>query len=127
MRILGIDYGQKKIGLAFAEGSLAEPFKVLRVGSDEEALIKLGKVVKEEGVERIVVGISEAQMGGRSRKFGLRLRARLRTPVEFFDETLSTQDARRLSFQSGVSRKKRKQMEDAFAAALMLQSYLDNV
>lgn len=127
MRILGIDYGQKKIGLAFAEGSLAEPYKVLRVGSDEEALIKLGKVVKEEGVERIVVGISEAQMGGRSKKFGLSLRERLRTPVEFCDETLSTQDAERLSFQSGVSRKKRKQMEDAFAAALMLQSYLDNV
>lgn len=127
MRILGIDYGQKKIGLAFAEGSLAEPYKVLLVGSDEEALIKLGKVVKEEGVERIVVGISEAQMGGRSKKFGLRLRERLKTPVDFFDETLSTQDAERLSFQSGASRKKRKQMEDAFAAALMLQSYLDNV
>lgn len=121
MRILGIDYGRKKIGLAVAEGSLAEPFKVVRVNSFEDAIEKVSKEIKVSNVSKIVVGISEGEMGEESKKFAESLGA------ETFDETLTSQDAQRLSIEAGVSRKKRKGMEDAFAAAIMLQNYLDRL
>jgi len=125
MRILGIDYGYRKIGLAIAETGLAEPFIVVHVNSEEEAIEKLSKIAKEERIEKIVVGVSEGKMGKDSELFGKKLRENLGTPVEFEDETLSSRDSQRLSIAAGLSRKKRKQMEDAFAATVMLQSYLE--
>jgi len=125
MKILGIDYGRKKMGLSFAEGKLAEPYKVIRIQKEEDATAKIGEIVKQEGVELVVVGISEGAMGEETRSFGKRLSGRLGIKVEFWDETLSTRDSQTLSIEAGLSRKKRKGLEDAFAAAVMLQSYLE--
>lgn len=125
MAILGIDYGRKKMGLAIAIGTLAEPYKVIRVDSPQGAISKLEKIVKEEGIEKIVVGISEGEMGKESKAFGEELSQKFGIEVEFGDETLSTQDSYALSILAGAGRKKRREMEDAFAAALMLQSYLE--
>ena len=125
MKILGIDYGRKKMGLSFATGKLAEPYKVIRIQKEEDAILKIGDIVKEEGVELVVVGISEGAMGEETRSFGKRLSGRLGIKVEFWDETLSTQDSQALSIEAGLSRKKRRGLEDAFAAAVMLQSYLE--
>lgn len=112
MRILGIDYGRSKIGLAIAEGKLAEPWKVIIPGA-------LKKILEEERFDKIVVGISGGQMGEEQKMFAKSIGA------ETFDETLTTKEAQRLSLEAGISRKKRRSMEDAFAASLMLQSYLD--
>lgn len=125
MAILGIDYGRKKMGLSIATGKLAEPYKVIRIQKEENATAKIGEIVKEEGVDEIVVGISEGAMGEETRSFGQRLSGRLGIKVEFWDETLSTQDSQALSIEAGLSRKKRRGLEDAFAAAVMLQSYLE--
>jgi len=125
MKILGIDYGRKKMGLSIATGKLAEPYKVIRIQEEEDATAKIGEIVKEEGVDEIVVGISEGAMGEETRSFGKRLSGRLGINVEFWDETLSTQDSQTLSIEAGLSRKKRKGLEDAFAATVMLQSYLE--
>ncbi len=119
MKILGIDYGKAKIGLAIGVGSLAEPLKVIRVNSPEDALLKIAKEIEIEKPEKIVVGVSEGEMGEESKKFAKKIGA------ETFDETLSTRDAQELSMVAGVNRKKRHEMEDAFAASVMLQSYLD--
>ncbi len=121
MRILGIDYGRKKMGLAIAEGQLSEPYKVIRYEDIDEAI----EEIKKEKVDKIVVGISEGEMGEESREFSNRLNEKLSIPVEMFDETLSTQEAQRLGIEAGIRRKRRKEMEDAYAAALVLQSYLD--
>ncbi len=126
MRILGIDYGRKKIGLATAEGQLAEPWKVIRVESVKEALKEVIEVIKVIQVEKVVVGISEGEMGRESKKFSLGLGNTLKIPVETFDETLSTQEAQKLSISAGLKRSKRKSLEDAYAATIMLQSYIDN-
>ena len=131
MRILGIDYGRRKIGLAIADGPLAEPWKVFRYEDVDEVIKKVIQVIKVERIERVVVGISEGEMGRESKKFSLSLsqslpaQAGLKIPVETFDETLSTQDAQELSRAAGIKRKKRKELEDAYAAAVMLQSYLE--
>lgn len=119
MKILGIDYGRKKIGLAIADGSLASPWKVIRYKDTKILSEQIKQVVEQEKIEKIVVGISEGEMGEESKGFAKRIGA------ETFDETLSTQKARALSREAGIGRKKRQNLEDAYAAAVMLQSYLE--
>ena len=121
MKTLGIDYGKSKIGLAIGIGSFAEPLKVIRVESFPDAVHKIKNEIKTEMPDRIVVGISEGDMGEESRKFANELGATT------FDETLTSKDAQKLSIEAGISRKKRHQMEDAYAASLMLQNYLDSL
>jgi len=113
MKILGIDYGRSKVGLATAEGSVAFPWKVVKPNEVE-------KVIESENFDKIVVGVSEGEMAKESREFAKKINA------ETFDETLSTKEAQVLSMQSGIKQKKRKEMEDAFAASIMLQNYLDS-
>lgn len=126
MRILGIDYGRKKVGVAIATGFLAEPYKILRY-EDIKILVKeINEIVGTERIEKVIVGISEGEMGKESRGFSLSLRERLDIPVATFDETLSTQEALRLSIEAGHTKGKRKRLEDAYAASVMLQSYLDS-
>ena len=123
---LAIDYGRSKLGLAIATTLLAEPYKVIRYKKEEDGVEKIKGVVEEEKVERVVLGVSEGEMAKEIKEFGEKLKKSLSVPIVYQDETLTTQDAQRLSIKSGMKRKKRKEMEDAFAACLILQSYLDN-
>lgn len=125
MRILGIDWGERKVGLAIADGPLAEPYKVLRYEDIEILGEKIGEIVKNEKVEKIVVGISENKLAQETEKFISALRSSLSAPVETFDETLTTQEAQKLAIEAGIKRSKRHEFEDAYAATLMLQNYLD--
>ena len=127
MRILAIDYGRKKIGLALADSevNLAEPHRVIRFETIEEALKKIEKETEEEKIEKIVVGVSEGKMAEETRNFGKKLRDKLGIPVAFQDETLTTQEAQRFSIEAGIKRKKRKNLEDAYSAAIILQDYLN--
>lgn len=127
MKILGIDYGRKKMGLAIAVRSLAEPLCVIRYSDINKLIENLKKIISEEKIEKIIVGISEGDMAEESKLFSLDLSKSLNIVVETFDETLSTYDAQKLSIESGMSRKKRHEMEDAFAATVVLQSYIDYV
>ncbi len=126
MKILGIDYGKAKIGLAISERTLSEPLKVVRVNSFDDAIEKIEKEIITINPDKVIVGISEGLMGEESKKFSLVLTGKTTIPVETFDETLSTSDAQELSKLAGINRKKRHEMEDAFAASVMLQSYLDD-
>lgn len=121
MKILGIDYGRSKIGVAIAQGTLSEPFQVIRYRDKEKMIAHIKRIIEKQKIEKVVVGVSEGEMREESREFAKVFNA------ETFDETLSTHDAQELSIASGMGRKKRKEMEDAFAASIMLQSYLDNV
>lgn len=125
MKFLGIDYGRSKIGISLSEGGLAFPLSVLRVSSLAEAIKDILKIANKEGVERIIVGISEQDMQKEQEEFADILRKKSGVKVETWDETLTTQDAQTLARAAGLSKKKRREMEDAFAAAVMLQSYLD--
>jgi putative Holliday junction resolvase len=121
MKILGIDYGRSKVGLAVGEAGFAEPLKVIHVNSYQEAVLKIKKEIELEKPEKVVVGVSEGEMGEESRTFARDLGA------ETFDETLSSQEAQKLSLEAGVGQKKRREMEDAYAASIMLQNYLDSM
>ena len=127
IKILGIDYGRSKIGLAMAEGSLAGPMGVVRYTDTRVLTDKLIKVIEENGIEKIIFGVSEGEMGKESKNFSINFQKIVKIPVETFDETLSTQDAQIRSREAGIGQKKRHQMEDAYAATIMLQNYLDFV
>ncbi len=125
MKILGIDYGRSKVGLAIAVGGFAEPLEVVHYKNIDSLKEDIKKALMDEGVDKIVVGISEGEMGKESLEFGKELGRYLEIPVETFDETLTSKDAQKLSIEAGVKRKKRREMEDAYAASIMLQNYLD--
>lgn len=126
MRILSIDYGEKKIGLAISrEGKIAEPLRVLKINSISESLEKILDVIKENNIGEIVVGNPGGENESVIKKFARGLEEKSSLGVFFQDETLTTKDAIDLSLEAGIKRKKRKDMEDAFAAAVILQEYLD--
>ena len=120
MKYLGIDYGRRKIGLAVSDGKLAEPLKVIRYKDLIVSIEQIKNVIKREKIEKVVVGMSEGDMAEESKRFAKMLNA------EMHDETLTSIDAITLSIQGGVKRKKRREMEDAYAATIMLQNYLDS-
>ena len=125
MRLLGIDFGRAKIGLAVSEGFLAEPYSVIRYEDEKELLEKIKVLVDKEQIDKVVVGVSEGKSAEEATSFGEKLRE-LGLEIIFFDETLSTVSAQELSREAGMKRKKRKALEDAFAASVMLQSFLDS-
>lgn len=126
MRILGIDYGRRKIGLAIADGPLAEPLKMFRYSNFKDLIKKIRTEIEGKQIEKIVIGISEGEMAKETKHFALAISQLFSDiKVETSDETLTTQDAQVLSKEAGIKRKKRHEMEDAYAATIMLQKYLD--
>lgn len=125
MKLLGIDYGKRKIGLAVSTAGLADPFGVFRFKSQRSVIAKIVDVVRAEQIDRVVIGISEGKMARVTKDFAKELETRIKLPIVFQDETLTTKDARDLAIEARVKRKKRSKFEDAYSACLILQSYID--
>lgn len=123
MKYLGVDFGLKRIGLAFSEGELSTPFKTLEVRNFKDAVEQVQHLIEEEGFEQIVVGLPEGKIGQTVKGFIKALR-KTGFRVEEADETLSTHQATIQMIESGIKRDKR-QSSDATAAAIILQNYLD--
>ena len=119
MKILGVDWGEKRIGLAISEGGLAEPLEV--VGSTNE----LVEAARREAVGKIVLGLPDGKHRKRVERLAQRLGKELGVKVVLRSETLSTREAQELMISLGKSRKKRSQKIDSVSAALILQGYLD--
>lgn len=124
MKYLGIDFGLRKIGLAISEGELASPWQVLAVKNFSEAVEKISRIIEDNNFDKIVVGLPEGKMGQNVRGFVKALQKR-GFAVETADETLSSKRALETMIEQGIGRDKRQQ-EDAFSAAGILQVYLDN-
>lgn len=133
MRILALDIGEKRIGVAVSDpsGSVATPLLVLdapKVLADGRELVKL---VDEYEVESVVVGLplsldgSEGPQAESVRRSVKRLAGFLRVPFEFADERLSSAQASRAMGESGTSSRAARGSVDMVAAAIFLQSYLD--
>ncbi len=127
MQILGIDFGSSKVGVAIAETPIAQPLEVIRYKTDEELFTKLKTIIVSHNVERIVVGESENESARQAHEFGDKLQKQTNIEVVYQDESLSSIEAQSLSLQAGIKRSRRKRMEDAYAATLTLQAYLDMV
>src|SRR3972149_12161782 len=118
VRILGIDWGEKRIGLAISEGNFAEPLRT--VGSFEE----LVGIARDEKVEKIVLGLPEGKFEERVRGWSRRIEGELGVPVVLRSEVLTSRQALQKSIESGKPKKSRRDL-DAQAAALLLQEFLD--
>ena len=121
MRYLGIDYGQKRIGLALGERGLAKPLAVLP--NNREAVKKIGQICQREAIGQLVLGWSE-DLREEIEVLKGNLESKLGLPCEFEDETLTTRAGIATMLQTGSRRKKRKKEADAAAAAEILTSFL---
>ena len=133
MRILAVDPGSKRIGLALSDptGSIANPLAVL---PHVARLVDAASVAEQAATHAaglIVVGQSFDDNGNpsfegrRSQRFAEALRTQTTIPVVLWDESFTTRDARLARIQMGVFRKRRAGHLDDLAATLLLQSYLD--
>lgn len=133
MRIMGLDIGTKRIGVAISDdlGLTAQGVAVIH-REKEKAIDRIQSLAQEYQVGKIVVGLPRnmnGTMGERGEevlRFGKKLSAKLSLPVLFWDERLTTLAAERVLISADVSRKKRKQVVDQLAATLILQNYLDS-
>ena len=124
MRILGIDYGKRKMGLAISEGQLASPFKVLEIASLSDAIGKTRQVINQERIDQVVIGLPESGEALRiTKKFIFQLKPFI--PVIEAEETLSSHQASSIMLDLKLKKKARGR-EDAYAASLILQNYLDS-
>ncbi|SHE50559.1 putative holliday junction resolvase [Caldanaerobius fijiensis DSM 17918] len=135
MRILGMDVGDKTIGLAISDplGITAQGLMTIKRSSIENDIERIKEIIKEYGVESIVIGMPKNMnntIGPRAKiviEFAQKLKNKTDINCEFYDERLTTVEAERVLLQSDMSRKKRKKVIDKMAAVLILQSYLDNI
>lgn len=132
MRILGLDLGQKRIGVAISDplGITAQGLTVIAYKTIPEALQRLAELCLEHEITRIVCGLPLHLDGGRGEaaqaveKFAAAAGERTGLPVELIDERLTTREAERTLLTAGMSRKARKKVRDKVAAVLILESYL---
>jgi putative holliday junction resolvase len=133
-RILGVDYGTKRIGLA-----LSDPMGIIAQGlctidNDDDAFNTVEDIVRDQHVARIVVGVPYAPDGGLGRKgeevmeFIERLRENVDVPVETWDESFTTVTAHRQMRDAGMKKRRRgeKGRADEMAARILLQEYLEH-
>ena len=134
MRVLALDLGTRRIGVAVsdASGTIASPLTVLeRTGSVEQDHRRITALVAEEEAVRVVVGLPLSMDGsvGRAAQSALdeaaALAAVVGVPVETFDERLTTVSANRSLLEARMRREARRRLVDKVAAAVMLQSWLD--
>lgn len=132
MRIMGLDYGSKTIGVAVSDAFFwtAQGVKVIKRSKKE--IDELRELIREYEVIEIVVGYPRNMNGtlgprcAMTEKFAEALRLEFGLPVELWDERLSTAAAQRTLLEADVSRAKRKLVIDKMAAVLILQGYLDH-
>ena len=133
MRVLGLDVGESRIGVALSDplGMMASALTVIGVKSTESAIQEILGLVAQYEVERIVVGLPRSLDGSIGKQaqsvldFVELLSQRTSVPVATWDERLSTVAAERVLLEAGTKREKRRQHRDAVAAAIVLQAYLD--
>ena len=125
MKYLGVDWGLNKIGLAVSDGDIASSYRVLNVQKNSlyEAVAKIAAIVKSREVEYVILGKPEGKMGEIVEKVTVALKKE-GLNVILVDETLSTQNAKKMMAEMGFKRKAR-QNDDAVSAAIILQSFLD--
>ena len=135
MRILGLDYGEKRIGVAICDelGFTAQGLPTIIRKTKKHDWEILGNLIRNYKVEKIVIGYpvrldgSEGIQCEKVNRFSALLEKTFFLPVVKWPETLSTKEAEEILINSGVRWEKRKKMVDKLAACIILQGYLDSI
>ena len=121
MQIVAIDYGKKRVGVAVSEGIFAQKLTTIH---KNEIIMWLGHYIKKHDVSKIILGMPQGYLANEVNTFGNTLGHTFKLPVIYQDETLSSYKGQKDLVQFGSSKKARKD-DDAHAAVVILQSYLD--
>ncbi len=132
-RIMGLDIGDKTIGVAVSDlmGLTAQGVTTIKRVGKKKDIEEIKKIIEERQVNKIVSGLPKnmngtvGPQGEKVQKFCELLKAETNLPIEFWDERLSTVAAERSLIEGDVSRQKRKKVIDMLAAVIILQGYLD--
>jgi putative holliday junction resolvase len=135
MRILAIDHGTKRMGIAVSDELklIAQPIEFIPAEPFAAFLARLKQLLQEKVVELILVGMPRNMNGTygpaaqKVQEFIAALKAEVTVPIKTWDERLTSAQANRFLIEGNVRREKRKQKVDMMAAAVLLQSYLDNL
>jgi putative Holliday junction resolvase len=135
MRILALDHGTKRIGLALSDElkMIAQPLEFVAAEPFADVLARLRELIRDKQVELILVGLPRNMNGSygpaalKVQGFVAALRGALTVPIQTWDERLTSAQANRCLIQGNVRRDKRRQKVDQTAAAILLQSYLDSL
>ena len=135
MRILALDHGTKRIGVAVSDElkMIASPLEYIPAEPFADFLARLREIVREKEVELIIIGMPRNMDGSygpaalKVQAFVAVLKDALAIPINTLDERLTTVQAQRFLIQGNVRREKRKEKVDKTAAAILLQSYLDGL
>ena len=134
MRSLGIDFGEKRIGLAISdpEGRLAVPLTTLERRNDRSAVREIAEIARREGIGRLVLGEpvgldgQRGEAAERVRRFGNRLAGITGLPVRLINESLTTVEAQERLRAAGIDTRREPERIDAVAAQILLQEALDS-
>ena len=132
MRYLGLDLGTKTLGLAITDklGIISSPYKVLRYDDINKLIDELLIIIKDEEVDELVLGLPKNMNNSlgfaseRSLNFKTLLEDKCSLPIHLIDERLSTMEAENILLSSDTSRQKRKKVIDAYAASIILDTFL---
>jgi putative Holliday junction resolvase len=134
MRLLGIDYGDSRIGLSISDelASFAHPYRTVQ--RDTKVFHEIRQIVERERITGIVIGLPKnmdgtlGQSAAKAKAFGGELALVIpATNIMFWDERLTTIEAQRALHAAGKNAKQSKKMIDQVAAQILLQSYLDSL
>lgn len=133
MRVLAIDYGMSRTGIAVSDptGLIASPYKVIPSKNYEKLLLGIGEVLSEVAPEKVILGYpgrtdgAKSEMCERVERFREEIKNRFGVEAELIDEKYTTVIASQMLHAGGVKAKEQRKTIDAAAAAVLLQGYLD--
>jgi putative Holliday junction resolvase len=134
MRVLAIDHGSKRMGIAVSDElqMIAQPLEYILAEPFDKFLERFKQILAEKDVGLIVIGVPRNMDGtygpaaAKVQEFVIALRAEVTIPIKTWDERLTSVQANRYLIDADVRRSKRKEKVDKTAAAILLQSYLDS-
>jgi putative holliday junction resolvase len=135
MRILALDHGTKRIGVAVSDETktIAQPLEYIPAEPFADFLERLNQLIQEKEIDLILVGLPRNMDGSygpaalKVQAFVAALQNAVTVPIKMQDERLTSVQANRVLIEGGVRRAKRKEKVDKMAAAILLQSYLDGI
>ena len=133
-RILAIDYGDVRIGLAMSDlmQIIAKPYKTIKNTDRNEIFIQLKNIIEENNIGKIIVGLPITLKGGHSEQtnkvlsFVKELKLYMKIDIDTYDERLSSFQAKKSLIHQGIKTGHNKEQIDQTAAAIFLQGYLDS-
>lgn len=134
MRVLAIDHGTKRMGIALSDpsGIIAQPLEFIPAEPFAKLLDRLKELIRDKQVEMILIGMPRNMDGSygpaaqKVQQFAAALKDAIAIPIKTWDERLTSAQANRFLLEGNVRRQDRKEKVDKAAAAILLQSYLDS-